>query len=190
MMRMSILGTCLCYLEGYPSGAARQTFLRARGQRRRRLNTCRFDGLSTGRNCAGDLRVKCAVVVAVLLSTTCIAAAQNGAPQNSVPKGTPAIAAPEVPPRRRSGPNPPEPRRGRCLSSFRNNSRRRRKNMRRFRTKPPRPQRQSRPPARSDLAKIAEFKPLPVLVGAGRMRRHRRRAHGRRSSCPIRARSR
>jgi hypothetical protein len=105
--------------------------------------------------------VKCAVVVAVLLSTTGFAAAQN-----AIPKGTPAIAASDAP--------APDPKRTKVAKAT------------------PRPlpvviPQQFAPPQEEfasfpdkaaaaaaapsacqiALGKIAEFKPLPVLVGAG-----------------------
>ncbi len=111
--------------------------------------------------------MKCAVVVAVLLSATAIAAAQNSASQNSLPKGTPAIAAPEAP--------APQPKRGKAAKAA-------------ARPLPVVIPQQFAPPQEEfasfpdraaaaaaaepsacqiGLAKVAEFKPLPVLIGAG-----------------------
>jgi hypothetical protein len=121
--------------------------------------------------------VKCAAVVAVLLSTTVVAAAQNAWAQNALaqnalaqgalPKGTPMIVAPETP----SG---PPPRRGKAAKTaplpvvipqqF----------------APPQEEYASFPdtsaaaaaaakPSACQIAlgKTAEFKPLPILVGPG-----------------------
>jgi hypothetical protein len=123
--------------------------------------------------------VKCAAAVAVVLSTTVAAAAQNGITQNAIaqnaiaqnalPKGTPMLVAPETPPA-------PPPRRGRAARAasqplpvvipqqF----------------APPQEEYASFPdtsaaaaaaakPSACQIAlgKVAEFKPLPVLVGAG-----------------------
>ena len=127
------------------------------------------------KRCAGDVRVKCAVVVAVLLSATWIAAAQNSA------KGTPPLRRLTLPPRRQSGPNPRTAAGaavacrhsaairaaagGLCVVSGINAA----------------AAAAAAPSAcQVGLGKIATFKPLPVLVGRGRMRRHRCRADGRR----------
>ncbi len=133
--------------------------------------------LTTGRNCAGDFRVKCAVVVAVLLSATGIAAAQNGAPQNSLsqnnmsqnslPKGAPTIAASEA--------SAPQPKRGKTAKA----SARPLPVVIPQQFAPPQEEYASFPDKAAQaaaaapsacqigLGKIAEFKPLPLLIGAG-----------------------
>jgi hypothetical protein len=116
--------------------------------------------LTTGRNCAGDVRVKCAVVVAVLLSATGIAAAQNG-----VPNSTPTIAqdSPAPPQRAKTGKASARPLPVVIPQQF----------------APPQEEYASFPDKAAaaaaaepsacqiGLAKVAEFKPLPVLVGPG-----------------------
>jgi len=124
--------------------------------------------------------VKCAVVVAVLLSTTGIAAAQNPAAK-SMPKGVPTIAAPEptgVPePTDAPAPRPQPVKQSKTAKAA-------------ARPLPVVIPQQFAPPQEEyasfpdtaaaaaaaatpsacqiGLAKVAEFKPLPVLVGAGR----------------------
>jgi len=126
-------------------------------------------GLSMGRNCAGDVRVKGAVVVAivlcatgVLLCATGVAAAQNGAPN-----GTPAIS--QQPQKRTKTAKAitakamPRPLPVVIPQQF----------------APPQEEYASFPDKTAaaaaatpsacqiGLGKVAEFKPLPVLVGAG-----------------------
>ena len=99
--------------------------------------------------------MKCAVVIAVLLSATGLAAAQDvsvcsqsrAKPRHAARSARAARPLPVVIPQQFAPPQEayaslPDNRRGRGA-------------------------RQRRPPARCALAKIAEFKPLPVLVGAG-----------------------
>jgi hypothetical protein len=108
--------------------------------------------------------VKCVVVVAALLSTTVVAAAQN-----AMPKGTPTIAAPEPsaapqPKRAKAAKATPRPLPVVIPQQF----------------APPQEEYASFPDTSAAataaakpsacqiaLAKVAEFKPLPVLVGAG-----------------------
>ena len=123
--------------------------------------------------------MKCAVVVAVLLSTTGIAAAQNPAAK-SMPKGVPTIAAPEptgVPePTDAPAPRPQPVKQSKTAKAA-------------ARPLPVVIPQQFAPPQEEyasfpdtaaaaaaaatpsacqiGLAKVAEFKPLPVLVGAG-----------------------
>jgi len=111
--------------------------------------------------------VKCAVVVAVLLSTTGIAAAQNGASKNSLPKGTPTIAAPDAP--------TSQPKRTKAAKA----SARPLPVVIPQQFAPPQEEYASFPDKAAaaeaaapsacqiGLGKVAEFKPLPVLVGAG-----------------------
>ncbi len=126
--------------------------------------------------------MKCAAVVAVLLSTTYAAAAQNQISQNStavaqrvMPKGTPTIVAPE-PPETPPTPAVLEPKHGKAAT---------RATPRPLpvvipqQFAPPQEEYASFPDAaaaeaaakpsacQSALTKVAEFKPLPVLVGAG-----------------------
>ena len=125
--------------------------------------------------------MKCAVAVAVLLSTTGIAAAQNPAAK-SMPKGVPTIAAPEprdLPASTGASDTPPQPQPVKHSKTAKAAAR-------------PLPvviPQQFAPPQEEyasfpntaagaaatatpsacqiGLAKVAEFKPLPVLVGAG-----------------------
>jgi hypothetical protein len=115
--------------------------------------------------------VKCAVVVAVLLSATGVATAQNGASQSALPKGTPSIAAPET----SASASAPQQKRGKTAKAA-------------ARPLPVVIPQQFAPPQEEyasfpdraaaaaaaepsacqlGLAKVAEFKPLPVLIGAG-----------------------
>ena len=129
----------------------------------------------------GIFRVKCAAVIAVLLSTTFAAAAQNQISPNAVaqrvmPKGTPTIVAPE-PPATPETPAVLQPKHGKAATRA-----------------TPRPlpvviPQQFAPPqeeyasfpdtsggaaaaakpsaCQTALTKVAEFKPLPLLVGPG-----------------------
>jgi hypothetical protein len=167
MMRMSILGNMPLLFGRLPVWRREANLSSGVGSAPPALEYLPVYSLSTGRNCAGDIRVKCAVVVAVLLSTTCIAAAQNGAPQNSVPKGTPTIAAPDAPaspPKRtKSAKAAARPLPVVIPQQF----------------APPQEEYASFPDKAAaaaaaepsacqiGLGKIAEFKSLPVLVGAG-----------------------
>ncbi len=113
--------------------------------------------------------MKCAVVIAVLLSATGIAAAQNGASQNSLSgaaKGTPTIAAADA----------PVPKRSKTVKA----AARPLPVVIPQQFAPPQEEYASFPETAASaaetaapsacqigLAKVAEFKPLPVLVGPG-----------------------
>jgi hypothetical protein len=148
---------------------------------RRTLEHTQVYSLRRSHHCAGDVRVKCVVVVAVLLSTTGIAAAQTSASQNSLAKGTPIIAQDSLAQnslaQNSSAQASPasQPKRTKTAKA----SARPLPVVIPQQFAPPQEEYASFPDraaaaaaaapsaCQTGLGKVAEFKPLPVLVGAG-----------------------
>jgi hypothetical protein len=116
--------------------------------------------------------VKCAAVVAVLLSTTLLAASQNAIAQGvsslgAMPKGTPTITAPATsaaPQRTKATRAAPRPLSVVIPQQFAPPQ----EEYASFPDTPAAAAADAKPSAcQAALAKVAEFKPLPVLVGAG-----------------------
>jgi hypothetical protein len=125
-----------------------------------------FYGLSMGRNYAGDARVKGAVVVAVLLCATSIAAAQNAIPKGAPTVAQDASAPPQKPTKTAKAPTAKASARPLPVVIPQQFA-------------PPQEEYASFPDKAAataaaapsacqiELGKVAEFKPLPLLVGAG-----------------------
>ena len=157
-------GSCLFLPEGYPSAPAGKRFaalpLVEAGTVGLKLILSRLPRASRQNcNCAGDiLREICRRHLPCCYARM---PARNGAKRRRAA----AKARPRRPWRRQVQAKRQPP----CPSYCRRNFRRRRRPMPHFRksTPPPRPRRRRLRPARSGWSKIAEFQPLPVLVGPG-----------------------